>query len=324
MAMTVDAILPILKESSKIAVIAHMQPDGDTIGSCLALADSLRAAGKSAALFCQDTPPATLRFLQGLEDFKQQDNSGGGFDLAVAVDCSDRERMGSCSSVFDNSRQTMNIDHHISNTKYAGINYVDPKAAATGEIIYRIAVRLAGQVSRHAAEALYTAVNTDSGSFSFSSTTSDTYRIAADLLDCGINVEKINTCLYKSNRAERIRILARALSTLAFYGNGKIAVMTISREDILAAGADDSDTENIVNYAKDIVGVELGLLLKEVPDGTVKISFRSKDIIDASKLAAQFGGGGHKKAAGASIAADLAESRKQILAAVHTLYKELN
>jgi phosphoesterase RecJ-like protein len=321
--MTIDALLPFLKESNSIAVIAHIQPDGDTIGSCLALADALKSMGKSVSLFCQDDLPATLHFLAGLEAFTKC-SSAESFDLAVAVDCSDRERMGTCAAVFDNSRQTMNIDHHVSNTNYADINYVDSKSAAAGEIIYRITARLTGHVSRHAAEALYTAINTDSGSFSFSSATSDTYRIAADLLDCGINVEEINTFLYKSNRIERIRMLAKALNTLTLYDNGKIAVMTVSREDVAEAGAAESDTENIVNYAKDIVGVELGILLKETADGIVKASFRSKDIIDASRLAGEFGGGGHVKAAGASISASLEEAKDQILAAVHTLYKELN
>ena len=321
--MTIDAVLPLMRKAGRIAVIAHILPDGDTVGSCLALADALRAGGKSVSLFCQDLPPATLHFLHGLADFKREDNGGVPFDLAIAVDCSDKERMGACSAVFDNSRQTMNIDHHISNTFYAGVNYVDPRAAATGEIIYRIAVRLTGQIEKHTAEALYTAISTDSGNFSFGSTTSDTYRIAADLLDCGIHVEEINNFLYKSHRVERIRLLSKALDSLTLYGDGRIALMSVSREDLLAAGAEDSDTENIVNYAKDIIGVELGILLREMPDGTTKASFRSKDAIDVNTLARQFGGGGHKKAAGANIAAGLKESRDKILAAVPAMFGEL-
>jgi phosphoesterase RecJ-like protein len=322
--MTINKLLPILEESKSIAVIAHIHPDGDTIGSCLALADMLKKAGKSVTLYCQDTPPANLHFLQGLDEFQQKDSSNSVYDVAIAVDCSDKERMGTCSEVFDSSFQTINIDHHVSNTFYAGINWVDPNAAATGELIYRLSVQWTGQVSRDAAEALYTAINTDTGCFSFSSTTSETYRIAGDLTDSGINIEEINAFLYKSNRVERIRLLARALSSLELIDDGRIAVIFISRKDLLDTGADDSDTENIVNYAKDIIGVELGILLKEADDGGTKASFRSKDIIDVSKLAAQFGGGGHKKAAGATLPLGLQEAKKQIIQTVHSMFKELS
>ena len=323
MNMTIDTILSLLKEPVRIAVIAHILPDGDTIGSCLALADMLRAEGKSVSLFCQDTPSATLGFLYGLTDFKGEERIGQPYDLAIAVDCSDMERMGICSATFHNSRHTMNIDHHPGNACFAEANYVDPKASATGEIIYRIAVRMPGPIGKHAAEALYTAISTDSGRFSFSNTTSDTYRIAAELVDCGINVEEINDFLYQSFRVERIRLLSKALGSLALYEDGKVALMTISREDLLEAGAKDSDTESIVNYAKNIVGVKLGIFLREMPDGTTKASFRSKGDMDVNRLAGLFGGGGHKKASGANIAASLTVARDEILAEFHTRYKEL-
>lgn len=321
--MITNTILPILDEAKNIAVIAHIHPDGDTIGSCLALADVLKKAGKSVTLYCQDTPPASLHFLHGLEEFQQNSNFNGLYDTAIAVDCSDKERMGAFSEVFDKSLQTINIDHHISNTLYAGVNWVDPKAAATGELIYHLSVGLGGQIGKNAAEALYTAINTDTGCFSFSSTTSETYRIAADLMECGINIEEINTNLYKSNRVERVRLLARALSSLELIDDGRIAVILISRKDILDTGADDSDTENIVNYAKDIIGVELGILLKESENGDTKASFRSKDTIDASKLAVQFGGGGHKKASGATLHMSLEEAKLHIIQTIHAIFREL-
>ena len=322
MNMTIDTILSLLKEPVRIAVIAHILPDGDTIGSCLALADMLRAEGKSVSLFCQDTPSATLGFLYGLTDFKGEERIGQPYDLAIAVDCSDMERMGICSAAFRNSRHTMNLDHHPGNTYFAQANYVDPKASATGEIVYRIAVRMPGTIGRYTAEALYTAISTDSGRFSFSNTTSDTYRIVAELVDCGINVEEINDFLYQSYRVERIRLLSKALNSLTLYENGKVALMTISREDLHEAGAKDSDTENIVNYAKNIVGVQLGIFLREMPDGTTKASFRSKGDMDVNKLAGLFGGGGHNKASGANIATSLTEARNEILAAFHSRYKE--
>ncbi|HHY81068.1 MAG TPA: bifunctional oligoribonuclease/PAP phosphatase NrnA [Clostridiales bacterium] len=320
--MTIKDVHLYLRQSERIALIAHIQPDGDTIGSCLALADILKAEGKSVDLYCQDNVPEALKFLQDSDQFLHCTGNEDAYDLAIAVDCSDKERMGTCSSVFDAGRHSINIDHHISNTMYAELNLVDTNAAATGEIIYALAKSLNKQISRNAAEALYAAISTDTGSFCFSSTTSRSYRIAADLLDCGIDAERITTLLYKSNRIERIRLLGRALNSLSLYENGKVALMIITREDLSASGALDSETENLVNYAKDIMGVELGILLKEAADGSIKASFRSKGNIDVSILAGRFNGGGHKAASGASIKMEMGKVKESILAAVHEMLKE--
>jgi len=313
--MTINEVIQQLQQSENIALIAHIQPDGDTIGSCLALAYFLEASGKKVTLYCQDKIPSTLEFLYGHEKFINIISENVVYDLSIAIDCSDEGRMGGSKSVFMSGKCTMNIDHHVSNTFYADINLVDTSAAATGEIIYRIGMGLTGSINRSAAEALYTAISTDTGSFCYGNTTSQSYRIAAQLVDCGIDIERITNILYKTNRIERIRLLGRALNSLTLYEDGKIAVIEITQEDLTDTGAMESEIENMVNYAKNISGVEIGILIKETEDGTVRASFRSNGRIDVSKLAGLFGGGGHYAASGASLSMNLANAKKKILSA---------
>ena len=320
--MSIEAVVQSIKKSDKIAIIAHIMPDGDTLGSCLALNNSLRDMGKRVDLYCQDSIPSNYDFLKGIGHFKKEEGDKVLYDLAIAVDCSDLERMGTCARIFDKCNLTVNIDHHVSNTYFGEINYIDIKAAATGEIVFLIISELSSSIKRDSAEALYTAICTDSGSFTFSSTTSRTYRIAADLLDCGIDVNEITTRLFKSHSYERTMLLARALNSLTLYEENKVAIISITYEDILETEAKDSDSESMVNFAKDIIGIELGILLKETPQGTTKASFRSKDKIDVSKLAGFFGGGGHKRAAGAHIRIDTTEAKHKIIEVVHQLFKE--
>jgi phosphoesterase RecJ-like protein len=223
--MLIESILPIIRQSNKIAIIAHIQPDGDAIGSCLALATTLSDMGKSVDLYCQDDVPASLHFLKGTELFQASHEAGKKFDLSIAVDCSDEERMGTFAELFRASTLTINIDHHISNTLFAETNLVDPKAAATGEIIYKLIRAFTDIIRKDIAEALYTAISTDTGGFRFQNTTAKSYRIAADLIDCGIDVEQITTLLYNTNRIERVRLLERALRSLTLYDSNRIAII---------------------------------------------------------------------------------------------------
>ena len=178
----------------------------------------------------QDT--LALEFLHGHNKFKNSVEEIAEYDLSIAVDCSDEDRMGNCNIVFRSGKHTMNIDHHISNTLFADVNLVDTRAAATGEIVYRIGKELTGYINKNAAEALYTAISTDTGNFSYGNTTSQSYHIAAHLVDCGVDIERIATILYKTNRIERIRLLSRALNSLELHENNKIAVITITQEDL--------------------------------------------------------------------------------------------
>jgi len=320
--MLKDAILAI-NNSTNIALIAHIMPDGDTLGSCVALKRVLEIIGKKVDSYCQDPIPDVYNFLEGTREFKIPDEHVIQYDLVISVDCSDKDRLGYlCSVLFDKAVKTMNIDHHISNTMYADINIVDSNASATGELIYELILESGAEPRGEIAAALYTAISTDTGSFCYSNTTSRTHYIIAKLLEYGVEVDRLSTILFKQHSLAWTRLLGKALNTLEMHLNGKVSVIQISKEMIDEVAAREEDTSGIINYAKDIEGVEVAILLKEGKDA-VKVGLRSQSMIDVSEIARQFGGGGHVRAAGCSIEASLEKARELILESVKNKFGEL-
>ena len=312
-----EAAVSALRECSRIGIIAHIFPDGDALGSCLALGQAMEALGKSVDLYCEQEPPALYRFLSGIHRFKKPQAPFQPYDLIVAVDCSDIGRMGTAAAVFHSCPRTLNIDHHGSNPGYAAVNWVDPSRAAAGEMIYDLLQALSIPLSNDMGEALYTALVSDTGSFQYQSTTPRTLRIAAELLELGLSVDDLTTRLFRTLTISRIKLLSKTLMTLETFAGGRAALLTVTQEMLDSAGAEDGDMENLVNYAKDIEGVELGLLLKETAEGTAKVSYRTKEALNAAELAAAFGGGGHPRAAGASMSMDLASARSALLDSIN-------
>ncbi len=305
-----------LKDGNRYAVLIHISPDGDAIGSSLALAHTLISLGKKVDLFCQDTLPDSYEFLDGVKLFKRSLQPEDWYDTSVIVDCSDLERLGSLSVIIKSSAKSLNIDHHITNSYFADINYVDINAAATAEIIYEIISELAGTIGLSVAEALYTGILTDTGNFSFSNVTSRTHRITADLITRGVNPEKISILVYKNHSLNKIKLWGRAIDSLETDYAGKFAMITITSDMFENNSAKEFDVEGVVNFALDIKGVELAVLIREMITGGVKVSLRSKNFIDVSRLAAQFGGGGHKKAAGCIMKEGIEQSKAIIKTAV--------
>ncbi len=321
--MIEHGLLDCIRKSQQIAIFTHVMPDGDALGASLALGQTLQQIGKTVDYYCENDVPPLYAFLSGIHAFKKPLDVEKSHDLSIAVDCSDGSRLGRGLTIFKQSPETINIDHHISNTRYAMINWVVPEASAAGELIYALILALGQTPDKAAAEALYTAISTDTGSFNYSSTTPHTHRIAADLIALGIDVDTISTRLFRTLTLEKIRLLSISLGTLEIMSNGQVAMMTVTRKMLTDCGATDSDTENLVNYAKDIYGVELGILLKETEDGYTKMSFRSKEKINAAALAGEFGGGGHKKAAGANIDQGLKTAREALIKSLQLHFKEL-
>jgi len=317
-----EAVL-MINNSSDIALIAHVMPDGDTLGSCVALKQALEIIGKKVDIYCEDPVPHTYSFLERIQKIKMPPEPIKQYELVIAVDCSDKERLGyTCNLLFDKAAKTINIDHHVSNTEYADINIVDSKAAATGELIYELIIELGVKPEKTIAEALYTAISTDTGSFCYSNTTSRTHYIIAKLLEYGVEVDKLSTILFKQHSIAWTRLLGKALETLELYLDGKVALIYISKEMIDKVGANEGDTSGIINYAKDIEGVELAIMLKEEKD-SVKVGLRSQYLIDVSQIARQFGGGGHIRAAGCKIETSLEEARNIILKAVKEAFSKI-
>lgn len=314
-------IKELLKNSKKIALVGHIMPDGDTTGSCLALAYALESLGKDVFLFCQDDIPDNLCFLEGCEKFNNEltpDNKY--FDLIFALDCSDPERLGIFKKLLELNEQTINIDHHVSNTEFASLNWVDPNAAATCELIYELIESLNIHIDINIANALYTGISTDTGNFSYSNTTSKTHSIAAQLLTLGVKPEEISNNLYRNNSLERVKLIARVIDTIELYKHGQISTIEITKDMLTKVGADEKESSGMVGYAKDIKGVELALLFKEQEDGQIKVSMRSKNIIDCNKLANIFGGGGHARAAGCTINSSLYDAKIIVLEEAKKLF----
>lgn len=320
--MTMNDIVQLIAESSSIALITHINPDGDAIGSTIALMHALDKMGKLVAVYCQDTVPSMLNFLAGVKRIKQPDQETKSYDLAIALDCSDPERMGTCAPIMDKAKSSANIDHHVSNTFYAKVNVVDEDAAATGEIVYHLISLLGIKPNKIIAEALYTAIVSDTGRFSFSNTRPKTHRIVANLIEWGVDVVKLSNLLFNNHSLEWVRLLGQAINSLEIYHDGKVAIMHITKEMMDRTGTTEEHSTGIIQYAKDITGVELAALLREVDASTVKVSLRSQSIIDVSLLAQEFGGGGHKRAAGCTINLPLIQAQERLMKVIDSYFKE--
>ncbi len=314
-------VVEALKLGKRFAVIAHISPDGDTIGSCLALANFLMDHGKAVELYCHDAPPENLAFLQGIKNFIRPSGNDGSqahsacYDAVVCLDCSDQDRLGDAAYLLKQTSCTINIDHHASNTMYADINFVEPKASSTAELVFDLIREMDGDYySLPVYEAIYTGIATDTGGFGFSNTTPAAHRIAAQAIEYGLDVDRLTRALFRNTTLARVRLLAKALSSLEMHCDGKVAFLTVSKNMLEEVGLDENNADGIVNYGIDIVGVECAALFKEVEKDRIKVSLRTKAAVDASALAAKFGGGGHARAAGCSISASIEKAKEHILA----------
>lgn len=303
-----------LDRADSLILTGHIHPDGDSLGSMLALYAHLAAAGKNVELLLDDELPALYSFLPGFEQIRRPDGSRRKADWLVVLDASDAERIAGVREAVD--APILNIDHHISNTKYADFWYIDSKAAATGEIIYDLLRLMDAAVTPDIAVCLYTAIATDCGFFRYANTTSATLRYAADLIELGAEPSVISEYL-ETKPLKSITTLTQVLATLETYENGKIAAITIPPE-LVDDGSET--TEGFINYPRNIEGVEIAIMFRPTEAGT-RISFRSRDA-DVSQLALSFGGGGHVRAAGCTVAGDFSAAKGRILEAAVKLLAE--
>ena len=300
----ITRIAELIREHDDYTVIAHIAPDGDTICSCMALKLGLEQIGKKAQVVCDNRVPPMFAFLEEsyfvktMPDVKRTES-------CIAVDCADRLRMGTCAKLFDAASFTVCLDHHGTNIGFGDLFCVDTTAAATGEIVYLLFKEMGVDIDSDIARYLYCAIIADSGQFAYSNTTPRTMRIAADLLETGIDGNELHTKLYSSDPVSKLRIKARAINNLQLFADGKIAVTVLTQRDILAAGASNEDTEGIAEMLRGIDTVELSAVIKEQRDGAFKVSMRSQNIGNVAAIARKFGGGGHERAAGYTIARPL-------------------
>ncbi len=297
-----------LKGLSKAVILSHVSPDGDCSGSMLALGMALQGLGIQVTMVNPDLLPRYLSFLPLADRVIQPNQVKHWPHTVICVDCSDRARLGEEIQPCLTGKNIINIDHHISNTGFGSINYVDSQAAATGVIIAQLLDELKVEVDIDMATALYTAIVTDTGSFQYSNTDASTHLLAARLINTGIEVAGINQKLFDTKELPEVKLFGRALNTLEVSADGKLAWVSIPRTVLEELGAKDEHSEGLINFTRALDTVEVGMLFRELTSGKIKVGFRSKQFVDVNKLAAIFGGGGHVRASGCTLNTGLDEA----------------
>jgi len=279
----------LLESYRKVTIVSHIRPDGDTIGSSLALFNSLKLMGYQVEIVCQDTDlPLKLNFLDGFKRYKSKIDYSD--SLVVTLDCADVFRAG-----FDlKGRTIVNIDHHKSNTNFGVLNVVEVEVSTTA-VLYKL-LKEGFAIEKKVAEPLYAGLLTDSINFTTTLVNSQTFELASELLGYGLDASYISEMINKRNSLAHTRLIARAIESLELFSDAKIAVMLLENSDLKATGAKGSDLNGIIDFAIALVTVEVAVLIVEL-DNILKISIRSKNV-DISTIATKFGGGGHKNAGG--------------------------
>lgn len=298
-------------------VVSHVQPDGDAIGSTLAVAHVLKQLGKAFTLTNDSPVPEKYRFMDMAENILAWDEAKkGNFAAVISVDAADRERLGTVEEVLAGDLPVLNFDHHPTNDHFGSVNIVVEDKAATAEILYEWIEYMQLEWDRAFAEAIYTGVMTDTGGFRYSNTTPKVMKLAAHLLEYGVIPSDIAERVFETISYAKVSILKEALHSLTLSDDGQICWLSITAEQMKRAGAKDEDLGGIVNFARNVEGVEVGILFKQMDERGVKVSFRSREKADVGKVAHELGGGGHTRAAGCYMEGSLAQVRQVVLNAV--------
>lgn len=301
-----------IQKSKNIFIISHVQPDGDNVGSLLALGMAIKMINNNVFIIKTDEIPSDFLFLPKVDMIDKYDDENE-IDLLITLDTSDEDRLGKNKKLISKAKTVINIDHHISNTNFGHINIVNPIAGATGELIYDLIKVMDVPINIDIATCIYTAISSDTGSFKYDNTTDKTHEIVAELLRLGIDKNEININLYQNRSIERTLLFIKALQNITFLFNNKVALVKVSQKMLEESNAKIDDTEGIVSFIKEIAAVEVAVLLKELTDDEIKISMRSKKLIDVSKICSNFGGGGHIRAAGCTIITSLSNAEELII-----------
>ncbi|MDO4484407.1 MAG: bifunctional oligoribonuclease/PAP phosphatase NrnA [Clostridia bacterium] len=310
-------IVSAIHAAKTIALVSHVSPDGDTLGSALALRGGLEQLGKTVSHFCQDPVPRNLMMLKGADLVRVPESAAGeSFDLLLCVDVSDEKRMGSCVMLRQQAAVTAQIDHHGTNPMYMERNVVDAAASATGLIAHELLQALSVQLNRDIATCLYVAISTDTGNFSYSNTTEEAFSVVSGLMAYGLPLAELTRTLFRERTKAAMLLLRRALNSMTFYADDRLAVMTLSLKDFEECGALPENADAIVNFGVEIQGVEMALLAKETAAGPIKMSLRAMAPRTVNDIASAFGGGGHAQASGCSVEGTLQQAAELVAQAM--------
>jgi phosphoesterase RecJ-like protein len=291
-----------INKSKDLTIVSHYHPDGDALGSQIALALGLKQLGIEVTMINKDPVPDTYRFLEKWQSIKPLDNNIELTPVVIFLDCATLERTGyPKEKLLNGNPQVINIDHHISNNKFGHLNWVEPNAAATAELVYDLLGLLQVKIDKDIATALYTGISTDTGSFLYENTTATTHLVVSDLINRGADLNLLRLNYYENISLSKMNLLKYVLNNLNFTSDNKICWVPIKSDVFNSFNASDQDAEGLINYLKNITGVEIAIIFREITPEEVKVSFRSKKLVDVNLLAKEFGGGGHPRAAGCTI-----------------------
>lgn len=315
-------LVRLIRKSKKILIATHVNPDADGIGTMLGLGQALKTLGKTVTLYMRDPVPRTCQFLPGQSKIVSRLPKTARFDLSFIVDLGEMERVGKEFVEHPGRGVTISIDHHLRGARDTDLSFCLPKQAASGEVAYKILKALKVPLNKSIATCLYTAIATDTGTFRYSNTTRESFLIAADLLQYGVDVWQVALNCFETSSLAQLKLLERVLSGLTIHKNGKIAWIEIWRRDIAEIGATDSETDGFITYPRSLEGVEVAMAFRESSPGEFKVSLRSKKYVDVGLVAETLGGGGHKKASGVTLCGSLEEVREKLLQLIVPLVLE--
>jgi phosphoesterase RecJ-like protein len=302
-------VLKHIEQRSRFLLTSHARPDGDAIGSALACGQILRSMGKEAQVVLRDGVPRIYRPLPFADKVVQAERVNGDYEAAIILECDSiqRTRLAGLEQRF-----LISIDHHVSGKPFAHVNWIDPKAVATAEMVYRLAREAGMRISPEIATCLYTAVLTDTGSFMFEGTNEHTFALARELVLAGADPARCARNVYFGHSTAKLRLLGAALSNL--HREARLVWIVVTQEQMESCRAKEEDCEGLVNYALSIHDVEVAVFFRELPDGRFRASLRSKGEVDVAAVAESFGGGGHQCASGCSLDGPLSAATARVLA----------
>ena len=311
---SLEEILREIRGAGAAVIGTHENPDGDAVGSMLAMASLLESLGVGDVACMSDGPlPRECRELAGIETIRSVAEAGQSYPLFIMLDASRRDRLGEAARWIGEGTRLVVIDHHRDPEPDGDLSFVDPTYASVGEIVVELYDQAGVPIRKEAAESLYVALATDTGGFQFGNTTPRTFRMAARLLECGIDAAEISAALFRRMSRGRFALMARIVERMEFCEGGRIAISEVTARDLEDCGAQLPELNNLVNLGRDVEGVRVAVLLRALEDHVTKVSLRSVPGFDAAEMVEPLGGGGHAGAAGVTLEMPLEQARRAIL-----------
>lgn len=322
-----DQIIHQLKNSRRVLIASHVNPDGDAVGSLIAMGALLDAMNIQNVMYNESPIPAVYRFLPSVDRIQRQVDTTVDFDTAVVLDCGSMERIGKAHAMLSGIPVIVNIDHHTTNARFGNHQYIDPAACATAELVYRLIKKMSVAFNTVMATTIFTGIVTDTGSFRFSNTNQAAFSICNEMVQLGVAPYQVAKHLYGTYSLGRIKLLNLALDSIEISRNGKLSIMTLTQEMLKDTGTHPEDADGLINYARRIEDVKVAALIQEQSNGhkpssaakLFHVSLRSNGTVDVAAIAARYGGGGHSSAAGFTIESTIGEIKERIQQLAETI-----